>query len=340
MKESNQMENINPEMLEIILSHLQKAASQPEGEKLAAWLKEKPENLARFQEIERIWKLSDPGVETFVPDTEKAWTTVRSRIEIPAEGSNPKKGKVVAMPFSLWKVAASVLLLIGFGILLKTLFKADETWTTVSTKAEKQLFYLPDSSQVWLNRHSTLSYTRFEGKTREVKLSGEAFFQVKRRPDQAFRIQGNQSLTEVLGTSFNLKSVSGKPDEVEVVTGLVAFSSLKNPTSRQELKPGQKAEIEADLRVLKVENRDPNFMAWQTGRLEFNNLEMEKVVATLEGYYGIRIDIQDAAIRNCRFTGSFEAAELKEVLDVLSVSANIKIDKKDNVYHLRGGGCP
>ncbi|HRH35613.1 MAG TPA: hypothetical protein PKY12_11160, partial [Catalimonadaceae bacterium] len=92
MKESNQMENINPEMLEIILSHLQKAASQPEEEKLAAWLKEKPENLARFQEIERIWKLSDPGVETFVPDTEKAWTKVQSRIEIPAEGSNPNKG--------------------------------------------------------------------------------------------------------------------------------------------------------------------------------------------------------------------------------------------------------
>lgn len=334
------MENINPEMLEIILSHLQKAASQPDEEKLAAWVKENPENLARFQEIERIWKLSGPSMETFIPDTERAWANVQSRIEVSAEGAKPTGGRVVAFPSYLWKVAASVLILVGFGFLLKTLFKTEESWTMVSTQAEKQLFLLPDSSQVWLNHHSSLSYNPFDGKTREVKLSGEAFFQVKRRPEQPFRITGSQSLTEVLGTSFNLKSVSGKPDEVEVVTGLVAFSSLKNPASRQELKPGQKGEIQPDLQVVKTENSDLNFMAWQTGRLEFNNLEMEKVAAAIENFYGIKVEIRDAAIRNCRFTGSFENAELNEVLKVISVSANIKIDKKDGIYNLEGTGCP
>lgn len=340
MKESNDMENINPDMLKMILSHLQKATSQPDEEKLAAWLEENPENLARFQEIKRIWEWSKPADDSFSPDTDRAWAKVKNRMNHLEPTKTQKAGKVISISSVYWKIAASVLLVLGIGYLLKPQFGSEESWTTVSTQQEKQLFFLPDSSRVWLNRHSTLSYNGFEGKTREVKLEGEAFFQVKRRPQQAFRITGNQSLTEVLGTSFNLKSQTGKADEVEVVSGLVAFSSLKKPASVEKLSAGQKGEILKNEEVKRVQNPDPNFLAWQTGKLDFNNLEMEKVVQSLENFYGIRIQIEDPAIRRCRFTGSFQNGDLAEVLHVLSVSVNLQIDKKDSVYSLRGSGCP
>lgn len=330
---------MSPDILELVIRHLQQQTSPLEEKQLAAWLNESPQNKAGFEEVKGVWAQTNHAVDSFVPDSASAWEKVkRQTVEMP-DAKPAKGGKVVQMPFRYMQIAASVVVLLVAGYGFGRWLSHESEWTTVVSLAEKKQVLLPDSSVVWLNANSSLSYSDFESDKREVKLDGEAFFEVKRRKEQPFQIAGNESLTEVLGTSFNLKSRRGQHDRVEVVTGLVAFSSPKSPEAKLKLKPGQKGEIQEEGKVEETAIADPNFRAWQTDRLSFENTGMKEVSESLENYFGIRVDIQDSALVNCRFTGSFDKPKLKEVMQVLSLSVNLQVEQKDDRYLFKGNGC-
>ena len=334
------MENIRPDILEIIILHLQKGASQPEEEQLLAWMNESPQNKASFEEVAGIWKMSAPVIDSFEANSDAAWEKVKQKTILTKPLAAAKEAKIVRFPDLIWKVAASLLLLIGIGYALQSSFSKDEGWTSVASNHEKRRVQLPDSSIVWLNKNSSLSYSDFSGERRLVKLEGEAFFEVTRKPGQPFQISGLESMTEVLGTSFNLCSRKGKHDVLEVVTGLVAFSPLKNPESALQLKPGQKGEIQADGKVLETRLESQNSRSWQTGQLNFDNVGLAEVCSELESYFSVNIEIQNEALKNCHFTGSFEKPVLKDLLQILSLSANLQVEKKDSIFILKGNGCP
>jgi len=334
------MENISPEILGIIIRHLQQATSQPEEELLSAWLGGSLQNKAGFEEVARVWKLSPPVSETFEPNAEAAWQKVKQKTILSSQSDKGNGAKVVRLPTYIWKVAASVLLVVGFGYLVNKSVQKDVSWHTIATAGEKKMVKLPDSSEVWLNKNSNLSYTDFEGDKREVKLEGEAFFDIKRKPKQPFSIKGRESVTEVLGTSFNLRSPENGHDVVEVVTGLVAFSSIKNPDARLQLRPGQKGEIEKDGRVMETAIANKNFRSWESDRLVFDNSGLKEVTESLENHFGIDVDLDNSALANCRFTGSFEKPDLKEVLEILKLSVNLKVEQNGNQIILKGTGCP
>ena len=341
MNESNYMENISPDMLETIIRHLQKVASQPDEKQLAAWLEEDAQNLARFEEVKRMWSLTTPVEGEFHPDVDSAWIKVQAKInpETPSMGISAK-GKQVFFPQLFMSAAASLLLLIGFGFLLRAAFTTDGTEHSLATTSEMQKVVLPDSSYVWLNRNSRLTWTDFEGDSREVTLEGEAFFEVTRRPEQPFRITGGKSVTEVLGTSFRLKTEKGHPDVLEVVTGKVAFTPTAKPENRKEFLPGQRGEIGENGVVVRSQSTDPNALAWKKRELSFSNTGLKQVCESLESYFHVRIDLKDPAIQNCHFTGTFEKPELKDVMQVLSVSAGLKAEQKGETWELSGAGCP
>lgn len=84
---------------------------------------------------------------------------------------------------------------------------------------------LPDGSIVWLKAYSKLSYPeQFSDTNREVKLEGEALFEVAENPKKPFVITCGELKTTVLGTSFNIRA-NRKDIEVNVLTGKVALSS-------------------------------------------------------------------------------------------------------------------
>ena len=333
------MEHINPDILEIIVRHLQQQTSQPEEKQLAVWLEADPQNKASFEEVSAIWAKTGSVAMDFTPDTQSAWQKVKSRT-IDLEKPSVKTGRQVALPNWTWKIAASVALITGIGFWFLWKPEPATVWTTVSATSAKRMVVFPDSSTVWLNKNSYVSYSDFQHETREVKLDGEAFFEVKRNPEKPFRITGHQSLTEILGTSFNLVSRTGAADKVEVVTGLVAFSSIQHPEVKLQLKPGKRGEVDDKLVARETEIANPNFRSWQTGQLRFNNTGMDDVASALESYFGVVVQIQDSALTHCRFTGSFDKPEIQQVLDVLSLSVGLEAKEKEGSYLLYGKGCP
>jgi ferric-dicitrate binding protein FerR (iron transport regulator) len=214
---------------------------------------------------------------------------------------------------------------------------------TLTAGNSKQIFFLPDSSRVTLNQFSTLTYQPgLDGDERTVKLEGEGFFEVKRNEQKPFVVLTENSRTEVLGTSFTVKSDEAGITEVQVVTGRVAFSARgeKGPAQRVILTPGFKAVASAQDSVVKTKIEDPNFRAWQTDRLEFDNTPLNEVITSLGQYFDVTIKVENKKLLGCRFTGSFEQPKLKQVLEVLAESMQVRYNYEGNHYTLSGRGCP
>lgn len=206
---------------------------------------------------------------------------------------------------------------------------------------QKQEFVLPDSSIVYLNRNSQITYSENFVFDRIVHIqNGEVFFEVKHREDQPFVVYANLSKTEVLGTSFMLRSLKDeKKDELYVSTGKVAFSPLKNPSEKIILTKGLKSEVQDSEKLESNPILDLNFNAWKSEKIVFNNTKLDEVSSTLEKYYAVSLQLKNPEILNCRFTGTFEKSGINEILKILAVSFNLSYDKQEGKYIISGKGC-
>ena len=227
-------------ILNLIIKDLTDEIGPSEEKELKAWIKARPENEQQFIQIEQLLRLTDSSFETYTPKTEEQWEKLRSRIE--AEIVQPK-----VIPFSMgrwWKIAATLLLLVGIGFLLRTTLEKDESNVLVEiainnevdkkdltaevfTKDSIRIFYLSDSSKIRLNTNSKFIYPEeFAGANRVVTLIGEAFFEVTSDPSKPFIVLAGNTETRVLGTSFNVKAYEDDHEvEVIVVAGKVELSS-------------------------------------------------------------------------------------------------------------------
>lgn len=220
--------------------------------------------------------------------------------------------------------------------------KAEEiAWTRVPVADKKAVVYLPDSSKVFVNRNTQLSYRSDFLASREVELlEGEAYFDVKKRNGQGFSVKSNLAKTEVLGTSFMIRShkEDGK-DEIYVISGKVAVSSLRSPQKKIILLPNEKGWVDKNDFVSYEKIAEENYAAWKEDRIVFQNTDLGEVVETLQEYYGVSMHITNAELLSCRFTGRFEKSSLHEVLQVLSSTFNLTFNDKEGVYTLAGKGC-
>ena len=209
------------------------------------------------------------------------------------------------------------------------------------TSAHKEEFLLPDSSKIYLNRNSQVSYSDNFAQDRVIHIqNGEVFFEVKHLHGQPFVVYANLSKTEVIGTSFMIRSYKDEnKDELHVSTGKVAFSSLENPADKIVLTKGLKAEIAESIRTESSPIVDVNFNAWKNEKIVFNNTKLDEVSRTLEKYYAVSLQLNNPEILNCRFTGTFEKSGINEILKILAVSFNLSYDKQEGKYIISGKGC-
>ena len=203
------------ETIQLITRVLANEASVEEQQQLELWRKEHARNELQYMEMLHIWNNALPREV----DTDKAWKRFEQKL-----GRQPK---VIALNRVL-RIAAAVLLVSAIGLFVGKLM-GGASYQTVQTAANQvKEITLPDGSVAWLNQGSTLTYEKsFKGDIREIKLEGEAFFEVVKNPAKPFVITSNQSVTKVLGTSFNLNTRNGEDVLLTVVTGKVLFTATK-----------------------------------------------------------------------------------------------------------------
>jgi len=194
---------------------------------------------------------------------------------------------------------------------------------------------LSDGTKVFLNAGSRLVYPeKFSGKTREVLLVGEAFFDVTHDQAHPFVVQVSDLRIKVLGTQFNISAYPSDPN-IETVLASGRINIEKNNAGLFErptgLAPNQLASFDKNSNKTTIKNVNAeNYTLWTKGILQFESTDLIKIANRLERYYNIRFEYQDPSLGNLLISGKMELKEDKEeICDRLARAAAVKIVKKD-----------
>jgi transmembrane sensor len=246
--------------------------SPPEEQPLLEWVNRHPDHRLAFEQAKRLWQAADELPQPD-PQTKSQWESLQKRLEAESEVTTPVRRLTFPLRFYPWAAAAVFLILIGIGWMIwprpatPPLAQAVPEPIIRSATDSVSVYYLPDSSRVWLNQHSALSYSDAYGQTeRRVRLEGQAFFEVRPDASRPFFVQTDVTQTRVLGTSFEVKAYYTDPTvEVFVASGKVAFypdiDTLRTPML---LQPNEKGTFRRDQGLLsKNRERQPQRLAWR-----------------------------------------------------------------------------
>ena len=323
----------NDPVLSLIVARLNQTASQQQQQQLQQWIESSPGNREEYELYVRIWKESGAALSTPAFDSDAAWMKVASQISTNANGEGRKQGpgKLTSLYLKRMAVAASVIVLVGTGYYLWI----RSTFTYTRAVGVNRLVVLPDGSVVTLRKGSSLTYKpRFDQAERTVQLAGEAFFQVI--PDKArpFLVRTSQTQVRVTGTSFLIRSGRGV-EEVMVTSGKVVVTDRKRDKELQ-LVAGQKAVLHGN-QLEQVQLTDSNYIAWKTGRLNFINTPLARVLEDLEQYYAVPVKTgskDSATLNKMTITVRFENQPLQQALDELALITGLQVRKDGNTFLL------
>jgi len=270
---------------------------------LQHWNKLRQNGKTEDADLQGIWDVADQYGRDYEPDVEAGLRKLKHKMA----ADEGRTAKVVPMSSFRWLRSVAAIGLIGlltwagFG-LLNNGANTSADWIEVQTAAnETRELVLPDGSIITLNENSSLAYEANlnEATTRQVRLQGEAYFDVERRPKQAFTIETNRAEVRVLGTSFNVRALTEESEmEVEVTSGLVAVRALAN---NEEVKLEAKEAVILNAADQLVEKEAPllNRQAWRTGELNFRNTPVTEALEAIERYYGVDFNIDVDRALNC-----------------------------------------
>jgi ferric-dicitrate binding protein FerR (iron transport regulator) len=184
---------------------------------------------------------------------------------------------------------------------------------------------LPDGSQVWLNAGSTLSYrSDFNRSSRDIGLSGEAYFEVARNADLPFRVQARGCTFTVLGTRFNISAYDEDPDVLAaLMEGSLQFESSR---STETMVPGDL--ITYDCRTMEASRRQVDtdqFRSWIDGIIRYDAISLPALLRRLAREYDVKIELCTDAFDDKTFRISItEAQDIESIMgglcDILPIS--------------------
>lgn len=198
---------------------------------------------------------------------------------------------------------------------------ATTVYNTMSTpKAQKYTLQLADGTKVWLNASSSIKFpTAFSGKTREVSLTGEAYFEVSSNKNKPFIVDVGGMKVEVLGTHFNINSYD---DEEVIRTTLLEGSVVINQNLKsKKLYPGQQAVVTSTGEITLEKNVNiSQVMSWKNGLFYFENSSLQEVMRELSRWYDVDV-VYVNGIPNRNFEGEIQRnLKLSEVLKILELN--------------------
>lgn len=226
-------------------------------------------------------------------------------------------------------------------------FKRDNSWAEIQAPyGTRTEFHLPDGSTGHLNGGSTITFpTRFTDKTRNVKLTGEAFFNVISNHKKPFIVSTKIIDVKVTGTTFDVRAYpDGETTEVTLLNGKVeVFRRNENTvTSIGVLKPDESLIYDAKSNSQSIRSgNSTDKVSWVEGKLIFKYEPFEEVVRKLNRWYNVNIEIKDNLLKSYIYYGSFQNEPLDEVLRLLQFTAPIKYQeiqrkrKQDGTFEKR-----
>lgn len=296
---------------EIFVHYFKGQISADEEKILLDWIDESEANKQEFIEARRAWDML-----LFTAPMEQdqriiRWNFRRVALEI---------GKIAAV--------IAVVSTIGLALYKKHEKNKAQFSQCIETSAGQMVkITLPDGTKVWLNSKTKLIYNFSYGNVvRNVKLNGEAYFEVAHDKKHPFIVSAGKYNVTALGTEFNVCAYSESGSEhfsASLIQGKVSVADTHSNDCIY-LTPNMKAVVDhGKLKAATTATTDD--MLWKGGVYSFNDMTLADILERLERYYDVTIDIQNKNILSSTCTGKFRKNEgITHILDVIKAEANFR----------------
>jgi len=322
---------------DLLIKYLRGDLSSSESLQLADWINQKEENKEFLFGLKEAYMLSRWEELRDKADTAEGWSALSETIN---ETSSSFSGKKIMM---IVRYAAAAIVIFSFGFLFNAVLQHDDpALNTVSTAyGEQSTVILNDGTKIKLNENSSLTYPgKFSKQTRNVTLSGEAFFEVKHNEKKPFLVHVGAYTVKVLGTKFNVDAYT---DKVYSYTSLKEgkiqiIDNSKDSKILSELKPGTQICYNKRTSEYFVTEIDKEEIAdWTNGQMVIKRETLEEVAKVLEKKYGYTISIQNNKISKLVYNITIEDESLEEILGNIhfitpQVHYSISKDKKTVIF--------
>jgi transmembrane sensor len=362
----------NDKFIELAGKKLSNEISSEENTELQHCLANDASLREQYEALSAYWKHNDAEYA----DNALAFQKIKSKIKAqeitePVIIAVPAKRSTISY---LCRAAAAIVLVAGFAYLFYSKLTAPgheiaatapSAWQNKNTFVrEKSAIVLTDGTRITLNSQSSLRYpTTFTGKTREVYLSGEAFFDVHKDHEHPFIIHTEKMNIKVLGTAFNVKSYPNDPSsETTLIRGAIEVTLDDRPSDRIILKPSEKLIVkkgsvttvrkkadklapatdssEGTQYVLtsftRLHQDDSAILetSWTQNKLIFRDESFVDLASRMERWYGVNIRFKNEEMKNYRFTGTYEKENITQALDALRMTEDFHYKVKNSTIYI------
>jgi transmembrane sensor len=327
---------MNPET---IAAFLAKNLTKDEEQVFFAWLDESDENRRLFAEMKNTWSLAAMYGDVDNKKVRKQkFELLKQKLDLTDEKS--RRFQIGYWLQDFRKIAAILVLVVGltsvFSYFIWSPAPKKMAWHQLIVPGGQQAqLTLEDGTKIWLNSKSKLTYPAgFAGDTREVKLDGEAYFEVTHNEDIPFIVNTSKINVKVLGTSFN---VSAYKDDKELkftlVSGSVSLFEKETGSELARLKPNDLAVYSKVKQSLKLETVEPEiYTSWKQGQFRFRKMSFEEIAVRLSRNYNVEFRFKDEALKKTTFTGSFyEYESLEQVLKIMQTNSPFRYSFDKNL---------
>jgi ferric-dicitrate binding protein FerR (iron transport regulator) len=314
---------------ELMASYFSGTLIGAEERELEDWKEASEENQMVFKNAEKVWRSLNMLNEMRGYDVSRALSNVHKK----TEKSTDQFQKTFLF---YWQRIAAILLLplliVGAIYFIQAKYTSSNSvvWQTISTPpGVKSHVILPDGTVVWLNSGTDLSYpSSFSESTRNVKLLGEAFFDVAQDAKHPFIVDLGKINIEVVGTKFNAINYEQEGQtEIVLASGKVKLFEKHENKSRlvSEMAPGQQAIHLKAGNTITLKNVDAGkYTSWIGGRLIFRDDPMEEVVRKLDRWFNVQIEIADPDIGGYIYTATFQNETIIQILSLIKRTSPVE----------------
>lgn len=321
---------------DLFIKYMQGNCTEDEFEQFLMWIREGSLNNSSREVIMELWNKFESDTIAFDQNRyNQMLDKIHHQINVKQNSKHfiIQKSSSKTRILSLLTRVAAILLLPVLSLLIYTTSSKKEIYMEnlndleVEAPAGSRIhFKLSDGTNVWLNHGSKLKYPyKFNGKERNVSLTGEAYFEVAHNKDVPFIVQTNHLDVKATGTAFNVSAYSWDDlVNTTLVEGRVILYEKINNREIRVLHPDQCLKFNSQKRnyILESENTK-KYVAWKNGQLVFKNDRITDVAEKLADWYNVEVEISNEKVKAFTFTATFTDETLSQTLDLLSLATQV-----------------
>ena len=280
-----------------------------ENQKVEIWKAASKSNLALYNQTLKAWKQSNLSLtESEIQEDKLA---IQYEINKQLQQRIQKSNRRIFLYKLVAIFALPIALVISWYIIQNPQNNVQENQICeiTSPKGNVSKCVLPDGTEVWINTGSTITYNtnNFNQEIREVKLDGEAYFQVSGNKQKPFSVATKFGNINVTGTEFNVKSYSDSYRlETVLAEGSIELQINSNISQVVKIEPGERAVYKSRKNILNITKVDAEmFSSWRNGEIIFKDATLNDLIQELERIYDIQFLLDNEKIGEFRFRGMF-----------------------------------